>query len=56
MMKIAIACLIAVLAVVPFGYVSAKSAAGRLDHAACKIVADELVGALVDTAVTLWRE
>jgi hypothetical protein len=54
-MKIAIACLVAVLAVVPAGYASARYAADRLDLAAAKIVADAMVGSLVDVAVTLWR-
>lgn len=54
-MKIAIVCLVAVLAIVPTGYVSAQFAADRLEIAAAKIVADAMVGACVDVAVTLWQ-
>ncbi len=54
-MRIAIAGLVAVLAVVPAGYAVAMFAADRLEIAAAKIVADALVGACVDVAVTLWR-
>lgn len=54
-MRIAIAGLVAALAVVPAGYAVAMFAADRLEIAAAKIVADALVGACVDVAVTLWR-
>jgi ABC-type phosphate transport system permease subunit len=54
-MKFAIAGLIAVLVAVPVGYAVAIFAADRLEVAAAKIVADVLVGACVDVAVTLWQ-
>jgi hypothetical protein len=54
-MKIAIAGLIAVLVAVPATYAVTMFAADRLEIAAAKIVADALVGACVDVAVTLWR-
>jgi hypothetical protein len=54
-MRIAIAGLVAVLIVVPAGYALTMFAADRIEVAAAKIVADALVGACVDVAVTLWR-